>query len=199
MATNDATETSRTLKRLYRNRDGEITKRLSESVEAVIIETIHGGHRVEAELSLLFPTMPEPCMGLAAAAFGLNTVLGNEIAGKDKSDPAALAQLMQERFEAITEGEWSEGRQGPRIKDVLNAWASDAKERGKPVTDASIEKMRQRLLSGEVSTKDLLNQSTVNAWYQKLKAEAAVAKFNAAKAAAEGAGTASKFDDIFNS
>lgn len=208
--TTDAT--TRTLKRLYLDRDGNVTKKLGENVVAVILETVSGAHRTHADLAALFPDgLPNPCMGLAAAAFGLNTVLGNEIAGKDKSDPMALATLIRERWEAIREGEWSEGRQGPRIKDVLLAWAEDAKERGlpitedgllslrggKPSTDSGIEKMRAKLMAGEVQAKDLLNRPAVNAWYQKAKAEKAAAEFERAKAAAATSDQTSQFDDVF--
>lgn len=185
----------RTLRRLYRNRDGEVTKRLSDQVAGVILETISGGHRVDADLAQLFGgSLPEPSMGLCAAAFGMNTVLGNEIAGKDKSDPAALATAISERLGAIYEGEWSEGRQGPRIKDVLEAWKADATERGKVVSEAGYEKMRQRLLAGEVQKQDLLNIPQINAHYLKAKAEKALAAFQGAKAAAESTGQASAFD-----
>jgi hypothetical protein len=197
-----ATETGRTvdrkLNRLYRNRgETEATKKLTGNVQFVILETISGGHRVEADLARLFPEgrLPDPCMAMAGLAFGMNTVLGNEIAGKDASDPVALATLMQDRLDAIYDGEWSEGRQGPRTKYVLEAWAADARDRGKNVTPESIEKMRSKIEAGETSTKDLLNDPQINAWYRKHEADRAVAKFNTAKAAAEAAGaTTSKFD-----
>lgn len=186
----------RTLRRLYQNRDGEITKRLSDQVSHVVLETISGGHRVVADLARIFGgSLPEPSMGLCAAAFGMNTVLGNEIAGKDKSDPQALATAISERLEAIYEGEWSEGRQGPRVKEVLDAWAADAIARGKAVTDDKREVMRQRLLAGEVTSKDLLNIPTINAQYQRAKAERAIAIAQAAQAQAAGTrDAASKFD-----
>lgn len=190
--------TERTLLRLYRNRgEQEPTKRLSQDVQFVILETIAGGHRVEADLLKLFPTDPGPCMGLASAAFGMNTVLGNEIAGKDKSDPVALAQMMRDRLEAIYEGEWSEGRQGPQVKHVLAAWAADAEQRrGKPTSPEAIETMRQKLLTGEVQSKDLLNQTGINAHYQHAKALRAIADADKAKAAATAAPTSdpSKYD-----
>ena len=198
----EAEKTTRTLRRLYQNRDGEVTKRLSDQVAATILETVNGGHRVEAHLAKLFPEgkLPDPCMGLAAAAFGMNTVLGNEIAGKEKDDPAALAGMIQDRWETIVEGEWSEGRGGPRSKDILDAWKRDAEDRGKTVTEAAIEKMRQRLLTGEVNSKDLLNVPSINAWHEKIKTDRQNERFNAALAAAKAAGgtEANRFDEDLN-
>jgi hypothetical protein len=198
MATEPTRTVDRKLNRLYRNRgEAEATKKLSGNVQFVILETISGGHRVEADLFRLFPEgqVPEPCMAFAGLAFGMNTVLGNEIAGKDASDPLALATMMRERLDAIYDGEWSEGRQGPRLRHVLEAWAADARERGKTVTAESIEKMRQKIEAGDTSTKDLLNNPAINAWYQKHKADRAIAEFEKAKAAAAAAGTTgSQFD-----
>jgi hypothetical protein len=197
-----ATETGRTvdrkLNRLYRNRDeAEPTKKLGPHVRWVILESIAGGGRVETDLFKLFPEgqVPEPCMGMTGLAFGMNTVLGNEIAGKDSSDPAALMALIRDRQEAIYDGEWSEGRQGPRTKHVLEAWAADARDRGKTVTAESIERMRQKIEAGETSTKDLLNTPSINVWYQKHKAERQVAEYERAKTAAAASGaTQSQYD-----
>lgn len=166
MAENRET-TGRHLKRLYRNRDGEITKQLSENVEQVLIETIVGGHRVEADMRKLFVTFPEPCMGLAAAAFGLNTVLGNAVAGKEKDNPAAVSELIASRWESILDGEWSEGRQGPTMNAVLDAWAEDATNRGHVVTAESRAKMKAKILAGGVTTKDLLDNPAIQVCYQQ--------------------------------
>lgn len=160
--------TGRHLKRLYRNRDGEVTKQLSENVEAVIIETIVGGHRVEADMRKLFAEFPPACMGLAATAFGLNTVLGNAVAGREKDDPAAVAELISRRWSAILDGEWSEGRQGPTLKMVLEAWAQDARNRGHAVTPESIAKMKAKVLAGETSRDALLANPAINVCYQEL-------------------------------
>lgn|SRR5574342_716140 len=200
MAVTEGRTVDRKLNRLYRNRgETEPTKKLSANVQFVILESLAGGGRVEADLERLFGgKLPEPCMGMALAAFGANTVLGNEIAGKDASDPAALMTMISDRLEAIYDGEWSEGRQGPRTKHVLEAWAADARERGKTVTAESIERMKSKIEAGETTTKDLLNQPGINAWYQKHAAERAIAKFEAAKAAAAAAAnagtTTSQFD-----
>lgn len=200
MASVTNTPKARTLNRLYRLRGAtEPTKKLTQEVETVVIETISGGHRITMDLADLFPDgLPPPCMGLAAAAFGLQTVIGNEIAGADKTDPQALADEMESRWEEIKSGTWSEGRSGPRINDVLDAWAADARERGMPVTDASIARMRERLLSGEVSPKDLLNQPAINAQHQAILTKRSMERLEKAKAAAAQAGSSSKYDDVFN-
>lgn len=159
----------RHLKRLYRNRgETDATKQLSGDVQYVVIETIVGGHRVECDLFALFPNgqVPEPCMALAAMAFGVNTVVGNAVAGKDKDDPAAVAALMQARWDSILDGEWSEGRQGPTTKAVLEAWAEDAQNRGKVITAESIAKMKAKIVAQEVTVKQLLDNPGVQVCYQ---------------------------------
>lgn len=171
MANTDTSTSSRHLKRLYRNRgDAEATKDLGPDVQYVIIETINGGHRIEADMALIFPEghFPPPCMGLAATAFGLNTVLGNAVAGKDKDDPRAVADLIRARWDSIRDGEWSEGRQGPQLKDALAAWAMDAVNRGKTVTPDSIAKMRAKIVSGEATVKGLLDNPNIQVCYQQV-------------------------------
>lgn len=193
--TQDNETTNRKLNRLYRHRDGEINKKIGPTVDAVILEPIGGNDRVVAELAPLFGgSLPADCIGLTAAAFGLNTVLGNAIAGK-AGDPATLLEHISERWESIKDGEWSEGREGPRIKYVLEAWAADvAERRGSAPTEAQVAAMRAKVEANEVSTKALLGDAGINAHYQAHAAQRAVERAKAAKAAQANSGSQGKFD-----
>ncbi len=192
----NAPSEKRHLRRLYRNTgETDATKELSGDVEFVIIETINGGHRVECDLKALFPegAFPPPCMGRAAAAFGLNTVVGNAVAGKDKDDPEEVHRMMQARWDSIAGGEWSEGRQGPLTADVIAAWAADAINRGKQVTDASREAVKAKLKSGEWSVKGLLDIPGIQVEYQKAIVAKQQAKLAEAQAKA-GTGDTTSYD-----
>jgi hypothetical protein len=184
----------RKLNRLYKFRDGKIDKGASDQVTGVVIEVKDGGHRVETDLADLFPAgLPDPCMGLAAAAFGLQTVLGNEIAGKDLPGEE-LARLMSERRDSILDGEWSEGRTGPRLKFVLDAWSADAKERGQPVTDESIGKVKAKLLAGEWTSKQLLDKPGIRKHYDAAELSRVTARYAASKEKAEASAATEHFD-----
>lgn len=190
MATTSETS-NRKLNRLYRHRDGEINKKQGPTVVAVILEPIGGTGRVTAELAELFPAgLPEPCLGLAATAFGLNTVLGNEIAGKTGTADELL-EAISERWSVIQDGEWSEGRQGPRVKFVLEAWAANAARLGREVQESHIDAMRKKLESGDVTTAQLLSDAGIRTEYDGAEAQRKVAKFKASQEARDKAGAAS--------
>lgn len=193
MAITGETSEKRHLKRLYRNRgETEATKQLSGEVQFVTIETINGGQRVDCDLFQLFPAgqVPEPCMAMAGLAFGINTVVGNAVAGKDKDDPAEVARLMQARWDSILDGEWSEGRQGPTTKAVLEAWAEDATNRGKQITAESIAKMKAKIVAGEVTIKQLLDNPGIQVCYQAQVVRKQQEKLNEAQQRAANAGGA---------
>jgi len=195
MAQTDGDKTPRKLRRLYKFRDGEINGKLTADVTGVVWETIVGGHRVECELAKLFPAgLPEPCIGLMATAFGMNTVVGNAIAGKEGT-PEELAAKLQDRLEAIEEGDWAEGREGgPRLKYILEAWATDARNRGKNVTEESIATVKAKILSGEWTGAGLLDNAGIRAAYDAAEAQRVVAKAQKSQEAAAAAKPTSSFD-----
>lgn len=189
--------TNRKLARLFRLSNGEVVKtsKLSQEVVAVILEPTGGGQRLTCELADLFGgSMPEPSIGNTVAAFGLNTVLGNAVAGFNGTPDAMMAKIM-ERWETIKDGEWSEGREGgPRLKYVLEAWARSVKQRrGSDATEAEIAAMKAKILADEVTTKALLDVPHIRAHYDAADAERVNAR---AKESIEAAKAAQSSDDF---
>jgi len=181
----NGTETTRPdkMNRIYLNRDGEETSKLTPEVAGVVWEVIETKERVQLDLSELFADkiLPAPSLGMCAAAFGINTAVGNTVG--NTRDPREMVKRLSDRVESILDGEWSSGREGgPNLKYVLEAWASSLRDRGHSVTDELLASMRKAILDGTTTTKDVLANNDVASKYAALEAERAVAK---AKAVAE--------------
>ena len=203
MANTEAgTDSRRRLDRMYYSRtqnplqEGVEPAKLTDQVRYVELRTKDGENRVIADLAKFCPDgqLIEPCMLLTLAAFGLNTVIGNEVAGKT-GPGIELAKLMQQRLDAIEDGEWSD-RSGPRLKYVLEAWADYYEERKGVRPDASqIDGMRRKLLDGEYSVQALKDEPSIAAHMAKREAERAAAKAKEQFAVAASAESADKFLD----
>lgn len=181
----DAKTRGEKLNRLYENRDGEVVNKITQNVKKVIIEVIGTGERVIFDLTDISPDgqLPNECMLMAAAAFGMNTVLGNQVAGA--TDPTEMAKRIQDRAEAIIEGEWATGREGgPKLSLVVEAWKASLAARGHQVSDDQLAAMRKSIVDGEYSTKDLLADEHINAEFRSIEARVAVERAEKAKAAA---------------
>lgn len=170
------------MNRLYITRDGEETAKLTPDVASVIWEVIATGERVQLDLSDLFPQgMPEPCVGLCAAAFGVNTAVGNTVG--NTRDTTEMVRRLRDRASAISEGEWASGREGgPRMRFVLEAWRQSLEARGHKLSDEQVEAMRQEVVKGNLSTKEILADDHVRAQYDANEVERARALAEASKA-----------------
>lgn len=191
---NDGTETTvgkrDKLEREYILPSGEATKKLSPDCIGVKLTVKATGEAVSVKLADLFEgETPAPGMWVCAALFGLNTVLGNQVAGE--TDTSKMAERIADRASAIVEDkEWSSGRDGgPRMGMVIDAWALDAQAKGFTVTDELRAACKSEIQSGVTSTKDLLSDDGVNAQYQSLLLQQQQAKVDAAKAKIGSAGT----------
>jgi hypothetical protein len=118
-------------------------------VTAVIFQYADNQHS-RIELSSVFPEgMPPPCVGRAAAAFGINTSAGNAgntLSKEDKTDPGKIREAVEARLEIFEAGKWSQERQGggERPSDLLNALIAFRQRNGQPVDDASLQKFKDR-------------------------------------------------------
>ena len=170
------------MNRLYVNRDGEETAKLSPNVASVVWEVIGTGERVQLDLSDIFPEgMPDPCVGLCAAAFGVNTAVGNTVG--NTRDTTEMVRRLRDRASAISEGEWASGREGgPRMRFVLEAWKQTLEGSGHSVSDEQFEAMRQEVVKGNLTTKEILANDHVRAQYDANEVERARALAEASKA-----------------
>jgi hypothetical protein len=184
------------LDRSYINRDGEPTKKITPNVAKVVIRIKATGESVTISLGDLAPgkTLPEPSMLLCAAAFGINTVIGNQVAGA--TDPAEMIGRMTERADAIVEGEWSSGREGPRISHTLDAWKASLARRNIAVTDDDLAAMKEEITSGSATTTALLANDDIRAEYDAAAAQRMMEKAKASAAKAAGS-KSSEIDSRF--
>lgn len=178
----------RKLQRLYRNKNGEEVTKLTGDATHCVWVVIKTKERVELELGAL-----SDAMKTCAMAFGINTSVGN-VAGPIE-DPAKMAAALRDRVETIMEGEWRSGREGgPRVKGVIEAWATYFAAKGTEVSDAQREALKAKIVAGEVTVDGLLGIPGIKAAYDKAIADEAAKRAAESAAAATGDADASAFD-----
>jgi hypothetical protein len=184
------TGTNRKLNRVYRTREGKEVKQIDEHVVACIIKSLDGSRSLEMDILGLFPAGdPGPCMGIAAAAMGLSTSVGNATAVSKQMgwDVPQMFQAMQERWDTIGEGEWRSDREGgPRTKYLVDAWLAMLSAQGYKLAEDLGDKLREKIVSGAVTGKSLLEKPAFRAFYDAEEVKRAQVKA-AASAAAAGA------------
>lgn len=116
--------------RQFIDADGGVHARAFEGVAAVRL------HFVESGNDLLMPLneLPDGIIR-AAAAFGLNTSVGNTFGAIE--DPDEALEIAAARWETLKSGQWTSDRvTGPRIGDLIEAMCRLREEKGKPADDA---------------------------------------------------------------
>jgi len=193
------TGTNRKLNRVYRTREGKEVKQIDDTVTACVIKSLDGSKSLEMDLLGLFPSGdPGPCMGMAAAALGLTTSVGNATAVSKQMgwDVPQMFQAMQERWDTIGEGEWRSDREGgPRTKYLVDAWLSMLAAQGYKLSDDLAGKLKEKIVSGEVTGKSLLEKPAFRAFYDAEEVKRAQAKAAASAEAAEAASSAGAMPD----
>jgi hypothetical protein len=191
MALTDTTDTgtNRKLNRVYRTREGKEVKQIDESVVSCVIKSLDGSKTLEMDLLGLFLTDPGACMGMAAAALGLTTSVGNATAVSKQMgwDVPQMFSAMQDRWDTIVEGEWRSDREGgPRTKYLVEAWLAMLSAQGYKLADDLADKLKEKIVSGEVTGKSLLEKPTFRAFYDAEEVKRAQTKAAASAAAAQG-------------
>lgn len=90
--------------------------------------------------------LPPPCVGRAAAAFGINTSAGNAAnTATDKSSEGAR-NAVGARLDTFREGRWSTERAegGPRSSLFFEALIEFRRSKGADVSEAKIAELRQK-------------------------------------------------------
>ena len=155
----------RTIDRLFVNEDGSVVSRATINVAHVAFKYADE-KETRFDLAKIFGgKLPPPCVGRAAAAFGISTSAGNAgntaAAADESDDPAIVREAVEERLEVFvpedgSAGEWSGERApgGPRTSYLLEAWTTYRQEMKAPVDDARIAKFHE----------DRKDRTKVNDW-----------------------------------
>ena len=173
-------------------------KRITIDVMSVILKLIGDKEgefvgEFEGDLAPLFSDgeLPEPCMALPTAAYGLKTTLGNAVSAPGMRDASPEKQLeaIEQRYSTIAEDkEWREGRDGgPRLKYVIEAYKSYLESKhGVAMTERQLTAMRVQIL--QETTTEFLKKPHIRAEYDaaelvRVQARSAESRARAASAA----------------
>src|SRR5689334_22017970 len=146
----DQKSKTRSITRTFIADDGEETSRATNDCKAVKLAYTDGTSHTLELAEVFGGSLPPPCVGRAACAFGLSTSLGNagntasyqkakELDGGDV-DPSVIWEAVDERLKTLKSGEWAEQREGvgPSPTLMVEAFKVFRTEVvGKPVVDAS--------------------------------------------------------------
>jgi hypothetical protein len=178
-------------KRTFKKESGEYTSRVSTESIGFKIELIESGHIVEYALRDFSDEVIK-----AAALFGIVTSVTNAF-GAIK-DPDEMAEAMDNRLEALINGEWTSEREtGPRTSDILEAYIAFRAKHGKDTTQANQDKFLANLKDGSTTLKDLLaSEAGLAAEYAAIKAKRIIERADkaAAKAGTQDAKDSSLLD-----
>ena len=168
--------------RTFRDSKGEQTSRASADTRAVIF-TFAGTNKI---LEMALDDLPEAILR-AAAAFGINTSVGNTFGGTPDADEAF--ELAESRWERLKEGEWSaeRGESGPRTGDLVAAAKAAKTKAGATFNEADfLEKLRSGALTREKVTSIPAIKAELDAIRLQRMQERAAKSAEAAKATAGG-------------
>lgn len=182
-ATVAASKKPRTIAREFSAGDGAWHPRVMAEVTAIRFTT-KSGHEVLAELG----SFPEHIIRMAAA-FGLNTTIGNNAGGLD--DEAEILEALEGRLADLQAGNWAAERQGgPRGSDIVEAVARVYRDAGAEYPESARQELSRKLYAEEIKPAAVLNSDPrIRAAFEAIKAErhaARMAKLNAAASAAKG-------------
>lgn len=179
----DETPSTRTraevTKRSFLLPDGNYSGRATTSVQGFRIELVENSQVFEHSLS----DFSEDVLR-AAAAFGIVTSVTNAIGGKNLS-VEERAELIEDRLATFLEGEWASERQsGPRSSQLLDAIVQVRLDNGKESSQEWKDAMSIKLKDDEEARKGYMNNPLIRAALEKIKAEAAAKRAQAAAAKA---------------
>lgn len=168
----------RTIGRSFSEDGTEWFPRVMPNVTMLRFQTA-GGHTLDVNLA----DLPEHIIR-QAAAFGLNTTIGNAAGGVE--DEADIIDALEDRIASLTAGNWAAERQsGPRGSDIVDAVARVYKDAGKDYPEAARNDLMQKLYSKELKPQAVLNKDPrIAAAYAAIKAERQAARLAKLKDAA---------------
>jgi hypothetical protein len=143
MAEETASKREKHLTRLFEHEsEPKVRGRAHLDVVAVIFQ-YEDQKQSRIDLASLFPQgLPPPCVGRAAAAFGVNTSAGNAGNTLDSKLAEDIRIAVENRLELFEMGKWSQERQGggagPKL--LLDTLVEFRKAHNQPVDEASLQK-----------------------------------------------------------
>lgn len=156
--------------RTFRDEAGTLEPRVMLDVTAVVFRFPHTGEELVMKLADLGP-LPPPGVLRAAAAFGINTSVGNVLGSV--TDRADFHDACAARWETLISGSWSSDREfGPRIGHLIEAISriktrKDGMAPSKEWTDA----LRAKISAPDFDRKAYLANDSVKAEIDKIKVE----------------------------
>ena len=202
------TTKGRVLRRLFAHDDGSVTGRAGLDVNTVIFK-LEDEREIRDELAKYFGgKLPPPCVGRAAAAFGINTSAGNVVGTLERErdedgkitgtpHPDDVFEALNDRLETFKAGRWAEesAAGGPRTSLMLETAIKFRKEvQGKDSDPDWLAKTRERFEDDKDFTKKLLSDPQFRAIHEGIKLERAQARATAAAQKAAGSKGASTLD-----
>lgn len=172
--------------RKFVSRSGEVTSRATLDVQKVVFEfTDAGGEPLIMNLDDLagFSGLPDGVVR-AAAAFGVNTSVGNTF-GAIKDNPVEARLAAEDRWGTLTDGEWASEREGGmRIGDLIEAVKRAKTKAGHAFDESSF---RMALESGRKDRNEVAKIPAVAAELEAIRLEKIQAKLKEAQAKAASA------------
>lgn len=167
--------------RLFRAADGSLEPRVMQDVTAVVFKFPKTDEELVMELSGLSEGILR-----AAAAFGINTSVGNVLGAL--KDPREYLDAAAARWETLTGGSWSEGREsGPRIGDLIEALTRvKAKISGTAPDQAWIDAQRAKITAPDFDRRVYLQNAQIKAEIDRIKVERLTASIAEAEKAGAG-------------
>ena len=153
-------KTSRLVRSFRSEGSADLTPRVTMNVTHVHFETPANGKSVEASLAEFFGgQLPPPGIGRAAAAYGLNTTIGNALGnleGDELNDPDEIMEAIRDRIETLKKGQWASDRVGGgRPSIVKMAFFDWRKSKGVKDSDEKIASLTAQWFEDETNFKKL--------------------------------------------
>ena len=174
---------ARVTKRIYINDDGQEVESILDA-SGFQVDVLGSGRR---PLTVFLGDYPEHIV-TALALFGAQTNLTNVLGSVVKTEgPEAGYEAMEDRHQVFLNGNWSErAGGGPRVGLLADAYIAALREGGRE-PDKSREDIMAVLRGDEAKRDQFMSSKAVKKHYERLKAEAAQARAEAAaKAAGDG-------------
>jgi hypothetical protein len=191
MATSTPGERARSIYRLFKDSNGKVGPRATLDCTSVIFkfddDTVE-----EIELAQVFgDALPPPCVGRAAAAFGISTSAGNagntlpKAEGETRKDASEVREAVADRLQTFLDGQWSTDRGGGGAPSLfIEAVRRYRVEKGAPVDEAAMAKISEKLKSDPDLQKGFMKVPAFMVVLETVKAENASKRLEALKAKA---------------